>query len=230
MKKGIFLLWFAALPAFAGLKFDETLKTVDAGVDSTDKVTVDFPFKNEGDSQVSIIRYDAGCTCAAAQIKGGKLNYGPGETGVIRLTFDMTNFSGTVEKPAAIWLQGDPADKPSVRLTTRINIPVLVEIEPKTVTWDVGSSPETKTITLTMNHSEPIHVKGVSGSNANFTHELKTVKEGKKYELTITPADTGEVGIAVFHIETDCASPRHRTQRVFSVVRKPAATVAAPAP
>ncbi len=228
MKKGIFLLGFAALPAFGGLKFDETLKTVDVGVDSN-TVKVDYSFKNEGDSRIAIQRYDAGCTCASAQIKDGKLDYGPGEEGVIRVTFDMTNFSGTVDKPMAIWLQGDPADKPSVRLTTRINIPVLVEIEPKTVTWDVGSSPEPKKITLTMNHSKPIHVKEVSGSNPNFTHELKAVEEGKKYELTITPAGTGEVGIAVFHIETDCAIPRHRTQRVFSVVRKPAATVATPA-
>lgn len=229
MKKGIFLFCLAALPAFAELKFDERLKTVDVGLDSS-KVTVDFSFRNEGDSRVSILRYDAGCTCASAQVKNNKLDYGPGETGVIRVDFDMSQFTGTVEKPVAIWLKGDPAEKPSIRLTTRINIPVLVEVEPKTLTWDVDSAPEPKTVTLTMNHSEPIHVKSVSGSNPNFTHELKTVGEGKKYEIVITPATTTEVGIAVFHIETDCAISRHKSQRVFTVVRKPATTVAAPAP
>lgn len=229
MKKGMLLLWLAALPAFGELKFDGLLKEADAPTDAQ-QVVVDFPFRNEGPQRVVIRQYDAPCPCMKVQVKGGKLAYEPGEAGVIRAVFDLSQLAGTVEKETEIFLEGDPAGRPSIRLTSRIHIPVLVEIEPKTATWDIGSSPEPKTITLTMNHSEPIHVKGVSGSHPNFTHELRTVEEGKKYELIITPADTGQVCIAVFHIETDCPIARHRTQRAFSVVRKPAEPLPAPVP
>lgn len=229
MTKGLLVCLLGVAPAFAELKFDETLKKVDASVDDN-RVTVDFSFKNEGSKPLSIERYDATCTCAEATVKNSKLDYAPGESGVIRAVFDMTNFSGTVDKPVYLWLKGDPADKPSVTLTARINIPVLVEIEPKTVTWDIGEDAGAKTIVLTMKHSQPIRVKEVSGSNPNFSHELRTVEEGKKYEIEIKPSATKEVGIGVFHIETDCEVARHRTQRVFSVVRRPASTAANPAP
>lgn len=229
MTKGLLLCLLGVAPACAELKFDATLKEVEASVNDN-RVTVDFSFRNEGDKPLSIKRYDATCTCSEATVKNSKLDYAPGETGVIRAVFDMSNFSGTVDKPVYLWLDGDPEDKPSVILTARIHIPVLVEIEPKTVTWDLGENATSKTIVLTVKHSKPIHVKEVSGSNPLFSHELRTVEEGKKYEIEITPNSTKEVGIGVFHIDTDCDIPRHRTQRVFSVVRRPASTAATPAP
>lgn len=220
--KVVFLCWFAgllSLPA-AALKFDETTKEVNAGADAR-TVTTDFNFKNETDQDVVIDRYDASCTCINAQIKGGKLVYKPGESGVIRAAFDMSLFSGAVDKSIAVWLKGDPADKPSITLTTHIVIPVLVEMEPKTLIWEVGEKPEPKTVTLTMNHTEPIRVTKVSGADGRFAQELKVVEEGRKYEVVVTPAATDKVGMGVIHLETDCQIERHRSQRIFTVVRQP---------
>ena len=85
--------------------------------------------------------------------------------------------------------------------------------------WEVGSKPEPKTVVVNMNHTMPIHVTRVSGADARFTQELRTIEDGKKYEIVVTPAGTDKVGMGVIHIETDCEIPRHRSQRVFSVVR-----------
>ena len=121
------------------------------------------------------------------KVKDGKLRYAPGESGLIRAAFDMGNFSGTVDKVVAVWLDDDPTDKPSLSLTVRVHIPVLVSMEPKTVKWELDGKPDAQTIRITMNHSKPIHVTAVESSSKAFTHEIKAIEDGKIYELVVTP-------------------------------------------
>lgn len=220
--KAVFALWSACcLSLSAGtLKFEATTQDLKADPDAK-AITADFNFTNESAEEVVIKRYEASCSCISATIKGNKLIYKPGESGVIRAAFDMSQFSGTTEKPLALWLDNDPADKPSITLTTRVTIPVLVEVEPKTLIWEVGGKPEPKTVVVTMKHTSPILIKKITGTDSRFTQELKTIEEGKKYEIVVAPAATDKVGMGVIHIETDCEIQRHRTQRIFSVVRQP---------
>ena len=121
----------APAPAHAGLTFPETLKEVHAAVDAK-SVTVDYDFTNRSGVAVDVSRYDSACSCMGVEIKGGKLHYEPGESGVVRTIFEIGNFSGTVDKLATIWMTGDTEDNPSIRLTVRVVIPVLVESSPRT--------------------------------------------------------------------------------------------------
>ena len=204
----------------AKLDFAESLKEIHAPAEAK-SVTAEFPFTNNSGKPVTVAKFDAACSCMAVQISDGKLRYSPGESGVIRATFDVGNFAGTVDKVVALWLDQDPADKPSLSLTVRVHIPVLVLAEPKTLTWPLGEPAKSQTIRITMNHSKPIRVLSVNSSSTAFAHELKTIEEGKSYELALTPADTNSPGLAVIRIETDCDIEKHRLQQVFAVVRKP---------
>ena len=203
----------------AALEFTTTLKEVAAPPDAQ-KVTVNFEFTNRSGKTVKVIKYDAACSCVAVTIKDGKLSYAPGESGLLRADFEMGNFSGTVDKTVALWLDDDPPEKPSVALTTRVHIPVLVSLEPKTLKWNVGGDPSPQTIRITMNHSQPIRVKTASTSSEAFQVELKTIEDGKLYELVVTPTEIATPGLAILRIETDCAIARHRTQQAFAQVRK----------
>lgn len=222
MKQSIFLLGMLLMTPIHGaaLDFPATLKEIEAPADAK-KVTAEFEFTNHTDKAVKIIKYDAACSCMAATVRGGKLAYAPGESGLIRADFEMGNFSGTVDKTVALWLDDDPVDKPSVTLTVRVHIPVLVSLEPKTLKWDADGDATPQTIRITMNHSEPIRVKDISCSSKAFSFELKTLDEGKLYELVVTPVEISSPGLAIMRIETDCAIERHRAQQVFAVVRKP---------
>jgi hypothetical protein len=204
----------------AGLDFPATLKEIEAPADAK-KVTADFEFTNRTDKTVKVIKYDAGCSCMAVSVKDGKLHYAPGESGLLRADFEMGNFSGTVDKAVALWLDDDPPEKPSVTLTVRVHIPVLVSLEPKTVKWETNGDPSPQTIRITINHSEPVHVKSVSTTSKAFRSELKTIEEGKLYELIVTPLEISIPGLAIMRIETDCSIERHKTQQAFAVVRKP---------
>lgn len=213
----------------ARLDFAESLKEIHAPADAK-SVTAEFPFTNNSGKPVTVAKFDAACSCMAVQISGGKLRYAPGESGVVRATFDMGNFSGTVDKVVALWLDQDRADKPSLSLTVRVHIPVLVSAEPKTLTWSVGEPAAPQTIRITMNHTKPIKVVSVTSSSQAFSHELKTVEEGKTYELVVTPTQADNPGLAVIRIETDCDIDKHRLQQVFAVVRKASPTAKHPTP
>ncbi len=225
---GIWLA-LAAITHAQGLEFAELIKIVSAPADAT-IVTAEFPFTNKGDKPVTIAKTDPGCSCLKVEISGGKLKYAPGESGVVRTTFEMGNFSGTVDKMVALWIDDDAPDKPSKQLTVRVNIPVLVGIEPKTLKWDVGAKPEPQTIEIRMAEGKPIHVVGVKSSSESFSCEVKTVEQGKKYDLIVTPKDLNGPGMSVIRIETDSEISKHRTQQAFAVARKPIPVSVAPKP
>jgi hypothetical protein len=155
------------------------------------------------------------------QVKDGKLRYAPGESGMIRAEFNMGNFSGTVDKMVVLWLNNDPTDKPSLTLTVRVHIPVLVVLEPKTLKWDLNGNGEPQTIHITMKYEKPIRVTSVSASSEAFKHELKIIEEGKNYDLVVTPLDIKTPTLGIFRIETDCQIEKHRIQQVFATVRRP---------
>jgi len=220
--KTVFTLWLAmAALAAAGLEFPETLKEIHASVDAT-KVTADFSFTNRGDKPVTILKYQSACaSCMAVRIKDGKLRYAPGESGLIQADFEVGNFAGTVDKTVAIWLEGDPESDPSLKLTVRVHIPVLVAVEPKTLKWELGGHTPPQTIRITMNDTRPTRVTRITCSNEAFKTELKTIEEGKVYEIAVTPGDTDKPAMGILRIETDSKTDKQRLQQAFVVVRKP---------
>lgn len=221
--KSITMLLLACLlsaASAAGLKFDEVLKELD--VEPTEQiVTTDFTFKNTSDKPVRIAKYDAACSCMSLKVKGGKLLYQPGESGVIRAVFDMGNFSGVVDKVLQVWLDDDPEPEPSVLLTVRVDIPVLIEVLPKTLRWDLNDPTEKQVVKITMNYPEPIRVLEASTNTDAFTTKLTTIEEGKSYELEVTPASTERPALGIIQIKTDCPIERHAIKRTFALVRQP---------
>lgn len=226
-----FGIWLASIICIhAGtLDFKELRKEVHAPAD-VKTVTADFEFTNRSNQPVTVSKYESTCSCMSVKIKEGKLRYAPGESGVVRAEFDMGNFSGEVDKVVALWLDDAPADKPTISLTVRVHIPVLVSLDPKTLKWDLGGNGDPQTIRINMNHTKPIKALKVTSSSESFVAKLKTIEEGRSYELVVTPVDIKAPGLGVLRIETDCDIVKHRIQQAFAVVRKqtPAETVAKP--
>lgn len=212
------LLLLGAIPAAAGLKFEASEIKVDAEL--TDKtVTRDFKFTNSGDKTVKITQADAGCSCLAVQVAGGKFSYAPGESGVLRAVFELGSFQGTVDKQINVWLEGDPEEKPSTMLKMSVNIPVIIQLEPKTLKWDLGSSPSPKVIDVTMDYGKPIHISSVASSNETFSTKIITVEEGKRYKVEVTPEKgTDTASLAIIRIETDVDVEKQRVQQGFAVI------------
>lgn len=223
-------IWLAfTLHAAAGLRFPETHKEVQAPADA-EMVSVEFDFTNNGDAPVAIRKYHSGCSCIGLRVKDGKMRYAPGESGILHADFKLGNYAGTVDKMIALWLEGDSESQPSMRLTVRVHIPVLVEIEPKTLTWNLNGDPAPQVIRIRMKDGHPASIANVSTSSPAFKTELKTIEDRKNYELWVTPAQISMPGLGVLRIETDNPSPKHRLHQAFAVVRRPAPGEAAAKP
>ncbi len=214
-----FWILLTVLVEAGSLQFEKLTQDVDATSEAT-VVTTDFNFTNKTNKPVTIAKSDPGCTCLKVQISGGKLKYEPGESGTVRATFDVGNATGIVEKVIALWLDSDAPDKPSMKLTAKFHIPVLIQLDPKTLTWQVGAKPEPKIIHIRMAEGKTIRVNSVKSGSPAFSYDLKTVEDGKKYDLVVTPLTIAQPGLSVIRLETDCELTKHRIQQVFAVVRK----------
>ncbi len=216
---GIWLI-LAAFAQATNLEFAEITKDINAAADAT-TVIAEFTFTNKSDKTVTITKSDSGCSCLKVEIADGKLKYAPGESGVVRTQFEMGNVSGVVDKIVALWLDNDPAEQPSLQLTLRIHVPVLIALAPKTLTWELGAPLEPKTIEIRMAEGQSIRVTSVTTSSELYVCELKTLEEGKKYDLRVTPKPMETPGMCVIRIETDCPITKQRVQQAFAVVRRP---------
>lgn len=219
----IFLLLFSfigILPLCAGLKYEKEKISAEAGLDDK-TISRDFKFTNEGDTSVTIRTADAGCSCISVQIAGGKMTYAPGETGTMRVNFEIGSFQGVVEKPIYVWLEGDPDESPSATVRLSIAIPTIIALEPKTVKWLKGDEVAPKVIDVKMSYEKPIHITDLVSSNENFKVKLITVEEGKHYQIEVSPQDMELQGLCVIRIKTDVDVSKQRIQQVFAVIAAP---------
>ncbi len=210
-------LVFGGILFGASLEFEKPLIELDAAIDAK-LVTTEFKFTNPGKEKLTIREADAGCSCLSVEVAGGKMAYAPGESGVFRATFEVGSFQGAVDKQINIWLDGDPEDKPSTTVTMRVNVPVIIRLEPKTLKWQVGSEAKTMTMDVFMDYKKAIHVKDVTTSNGDFETVLKTVKDGKHYQVQVTPKSTKSPGLVIVRIVTDVDVEKQKIQQGFAVV------------
>jgi len=226
----LFLMTLAAgssLYGADGLSFAENRIEVSVAPEAK-TVTVPYFFANNTDRPITIKRYDSACSCLSAKVKGGKLNYQPGEQGEIRVVFELGTFSGLVEKTVLIWTTEDDDKEPSSILSVVINIPVLFEVNPKTSFWEQHGEGLAQVIELKINGPEPIHILEHGASNENFDYELKTIKEGFEYQLVVKPKDSSTPAFGMIKLTTDSLIPRYRRQMAFVCVRRQAAPAPTP--
>ncbi len=220
MNKLFFISLLMVGHLYAGaLKFESETQRVNAASDAR-VVDSTFAFTNVSDKTVTIKNADAGCTCMGVKFEKKKKTYAPGESGILHARFEVGSFQGEVDKPIHIWMEGDAEEKPSYVVNLKVFVPVMIDVEPKSVRWDLGDT-ETQIINVTMDYKKPIHVKKVAASNEAFATELVTLEKGKKYQIRVTPKAADKPGLTVIRIETDAEVKRQRVQQAFGVMRTP---------
>jgi hypothetical protein len=66
-----------------------------------EKLTHRFSFRNEGKGPLKVYGVHAACGCTAVEVASGK-EYAPQETGAIDVTFDTTDFNGSIVKTVTV--------------------------------------------------------------------------------------------------------------------------------
>ena len=186
MKKTMFLLlfWVFVLPvlAFAELEWKKNVISY-AAKPSDESVTALFHFANTGDHVVKILSTKTSCGCTVAQLE--KDEYAPGELGTLKVKFTFGDRSGHHTKQIEIYTN-DPA-KPTYLLTLEVDIPEFLRVEPQILAWGMNTEPTPKSAVVEVLSKDPIVIKGAESQSENFSVELTTLEEGRRYRVSVTP-------------------------------------------
>ncbi len=182
-------------------------------------VKTTFKFRNKGTKAVKIFDLESSCSCLSAELD--KAVYQPGEEGTGTAEFKVSTFVGRHEKLITA-LTDDPQQKEWV-ITFILDIPAVVDIEPKTIQWWVGEEPVEKTTTVKMNADTPMTIKNITATRDNVEFSWKEVTPGREYRVTVKPKSTKDVTLGALKIETDSTIPKYQRQLAFfSIYNKPA--------
>ncbi|MFT5411033.1 MAG: hypothetical protein ACI9NC_003767 [Verrucomicrobiales bacterium] len=191
---------------------------------SSEVLEAEFSFKNTGDADVEITEIDTGCSCLSGT--ADKRVYKPGESGKIEAVFALGSFTGYQQKGLTVI-----AGNQRTILKVGVQIPDVITIEPDIAEWFIGDSLESKSFKIIIAQPDLIKILDVTCSRpAEFAHELKTIKEGREYELVLTPKSLEKGMLGTLRITTDCKIAKHKRKMAFFAISrpKPGAVKAAP--
>lgn len=219
----------------AEFAFDKIIKEVTTRPD-VEVVKVEFEFENKSDETITIVNYDAPCSCMEARLRRpdnkNSLVFEPGEKGTVIGMLEFGTFKGTIDKVIKILTDKDTGGEPSIILTCRVTIPVLIGADKETLTWEVGDKLEAKEFSIKVaNESQtPIRIVRDSpgfGVSDTFDYKLEVISEGREYKVTVTPLSTKVPTIGVVKFYTDSKIPRYKLVQIFLMIDHP--KVASPA-
>ena len=180
--------------------------------------TVNFSFKNDGDKPVRILNLESACSCLSATLD--RAIYEPGSSGTGKAEFKVSTFVGKQEK--AITVTTDDPKQPEWVVTFIMDVPAVVDIEPKMVQWWIGEKPDAKEVTVKMTGPDPMKITNITSTRENVEYSIKEVKEGREFVISVRPKKTDDVIIGALKLETDSKIPKYQRQMAFfGVVRQP---------
>ncbi len=178
-------------------------------------VSAHFTIRNDGETQVKVTKLDTTCACLKVEVADTVLD--PGESTTLDAVFEIEKLMGEAEKMIMV-----ETDQPGVRaalLPVKVNVPPILEIEPKNVKWKVGEKPEPRTFTFRTLRDKPIHVTEVSSSRPEMvTASLEEVEKGRIYKITVTPKSTDDFMLGFVRITNDVEIDDHKLQMAFFTI------------
>jgi hypothetical protein len=147
-------------------------------------------------------------------------SYAAGAKGVGTAEFKVGSFVGRHEKFVVV--STDDPDQPEWVITFVLDVPEVIQIEPKTLQWWLDESPDQKETIVKMVGKDPMKITNVTATRDTVEFSWKEIVPGREYRVSVKPKSTKEVSLGALKIETDSKIPKYQRQLAFfSVYRKP---------
>jgi Protein of unknown function (DUF1573) len=181
-------------------------------------VSAIFTFTNKGTRTVKITGVESKCSCISATVDAA--SYAAGAKGVGTAEFKVGSFVGRHEKFVVV--STDDPDQPEWVITFVLDVPEVIQIEPKTLQWWLDESPDQKETVVKMVGKDPMKITNVTATRDTVEFSWKEIVPGREYRVSVKPKSTKEVSLGALKIETDSKIPKYQRQLAFfSVYRKP---------
>jgi hypothetical protein len=171
----------------AGLSWEqqkiELTSPIGAGI-----VRTGYCFTNTGNTMVTITSIRPSCGCVSTELT--KFDYAPGQSGRIKVTFDLGMEEYAKLQDRTIMVATSDAPKSPTILKLRVHVPETASASPEALIWHHGEKPRAKDVVVQAG-SGVVAIKLIqTAANDNFSVEIKPEVEGQRYRLKITPGRT----------------------------------------
>lgn len=179
------LLGLILLPlrASCAVVFEATEVNAEAEVDAP-SIKAQFKFTNTGSSELMILTVEGECGCTSA--KADRVRYGPGEKGVIAVTYTPTARDHGVQLKK-ITVTTDDATEPVVRLALKTELRSYVTWGPTALVW--SESGLDKVVTFQGDLGKIVQVVHVASLRGKARASI--VKSDSQFEVKVTPLAEG---------------------------------------
>ncbi len=176
--------WMIAVVLVAGsaaadIEWEQKEVTLDVHPTQTSAEAV-YHFTNTGDSTAFIDNVAISCGCLSA--KPFKHSYAPGEKGELVVRFSLLGRTGKQRKHVVV----ETRDGKRTDLVLSAEIPEAYRAEPTMVLWKKDDKDKQKTVHLTNSNAQPIKLRSMTSSRKELPAELKIIREGFEYEVTVS--------------------------------------------
>lgn len=202
------LLCFAAVTSIrAGMTWEK--EAVELTPEIGEKVVrTAFSFTNTGTTAVSVLSLKPSCGCVATNLE--KFIYAPGESGTIKVTFDLDMDKNELLKNRFIKVvTSDTPDTPKM-LRLVVHADEAVDVSPEALIWQHGQPPTPQEVVVKAGSDIAAIQLVPTAQNDNFTVEVAPEVEGQRYRLKITPKNTDTPAYATLIYNVKSASFRRR--------------------
>ncbi len=217
--KGLWLLPFLAVPAFAQLHWNDRQKEFHVLQGSTNLVAR-YTFTNSGTNDVIITSIQSSCSCCTT-VSSDRKTYHPADKGVVTVIFNTAGRIGAQDRTITVSSNDPEEPRATLKLLVKISSPTkieaakppapLIQIKPVLLEWKKGEQKDPKTILLDVTGDKPIHVLSVKSDNAKLVPKLQTLIAGQAYTIMVTPANTATPAKGTLQIETDASEKNWKT-------------------
>jgi hypothetical protein len=189
------------------------------------QVKYSYVFTNTGDQTLEISGVHA---CGCITLDWTK-SVAPGKTGSIPISFNSAGYSGQVVKPVTVTCNDKTHPQTSLQFMGTVWKPVDVMPQMAFLNLNADSPLASTVVRITNNMPEAITLSPPEGDNHLFTAELKTLEEGKEFQVTIAPASPlpGGMSRAQFNLKTSSTNAPVVTIQVYANVQA-AVTISPP--
>ncbi|MGJ8638985.1 MAG: DUF1573 domain-containing protein [Opitutaceae bacterium] len=197
----------------ANLVFEqETLQLkADLGQETLEAI---FKFVNKGSEPITITKVKPTCGCTIANIKDEQV-YAPGESGEIRADFSVDGRRGTKDVKIAVQTSGGV----NYRLGLSVEIPTVLEIKPKVLTWRLGALDEVRSTEVILQEGAGYTLKEPENLPEGVTY---TVEGGEKgvYTYRFQVSTTLKKGVHKLPFLAVAKDGSAVSEQLFLMVRK----------
>lgn len=154
-------------------------------LDSGASVKFDFVFTNSGTATLEVTNVQPACGCTTTGTWSKSVE--PGQRGTIPIQFNSGTFSGPIHKTVTV--TSNTPGQPQTILNLKGIIFKAIDVNPPAAYFTPQGETqavETKVVRIVNNADEPLVLSAPECANKTFSAELKTLKEGKEFEVRIS--------------------------------------------